>query len=207
MGLAPTTVCPSKPQARPMFSLRAQTALPQRAEDGGGSGESFERSRVSGDAKPGMGSETALCLLPLGDPAGHRVKRGLRPMKNKAARKGHDRGAGTPPARSPPGPGVVPGAPQPPRPTPPPPSLTAAAPARSRALGASGTGSPRAERSLLARTLQTPAWPPAPAPAPAPAPRGAPPCSRARGAHSPAPQPAMAWVGDKERGSFLSKPG
>lgn len=64
-------------------------------------GESFERSRVSGDAKPGMGFETALCLLPLGDPPGHRVKRELRPMKNKGGRKGHDRGAETPPRSEP----------------------------------------------------------------------------------------------------------
>lgn len=128
-------------------------------------------------------------------------------MKNKAGRKGHDRGAGTPPRSEPSwawsraGRSAA---------TPPHPASAVTHCRRSGSLSRSrrlGHRLARAERSLLARTLQTPAWPPAPAPAPAPAPRGAPPCSRARGAHSPAPQPAMAWVGDKERGSFLSKPG
>lgn len=200
VGLAPTTVCPSKPQARPMFSLRAQTALPQRAEDGGELWPKALRGPGFRGMRQGWAPKPPFALLPSWGSRGAPGKARAAAHEEQGGTQGPRRGAGTPPA------------PEPSRawsragrsaahPAPPASAVThcrrSGSLSRSRRLGHRLAPRGRTSRShaadsgVAART----------GPGPAPAPRGAP-LSGPRGPLS-TPQPAMAWVGDKEAGQLF----
>ena len=58
---SPLQLCPSQPKARPTFPLGGQTALPQRAEDGGGSGLLTQHGQMGIPEGPWTGVGCHLC--------------------------------------------------------------------------------------------------------------------------------------------------